>query len=129
MKGIGMLDELTKDQSIRLECAKIVATLGTPPESLVERASPLSEWILGSNRSRPLATAEADAMITVSCIPSTESGTHQLTQGTLPDQFDPDTGMCLGDPATPEQLAFLETAIDTLREPYRLQRDSASRQT
>ena len=46
------------------------------------------------------------------CIPSTESGLPILTQGILPDHFDPNTGMYRGNPVTPEQLAFLESTFE-----------------
>jgi len=48
------------------------------------------------------------------CIPSKESGTHQLMQGTLPSPYDPDTKTYRASPETLAQAEDLESRLDTL---------------
>ena len=53
-------------------------------------------------------------MIMMPCTPSKESAMGPRLQGIAPDLFDPDTGICRGNPATPEQLARLGNMVGTL---------------
>ncbi|MBV6321953.1 hypothetical protein [Duganella violaceipulchra] len=59
-----------------------------------------------------------DVMITRTCIPSKESGTHRLTQGNLPDPSGPGIETGHAHLATPEQLKALEKVVARLPESY-----------
>ncbi len=72
------------------------------------------KWLYLNNRVN-------DEVITMMCTPSKESATGPMLQGIAPDQFDHDTGIFLGSPATQEQLAVLESAAGRLAPPYQLQ--------
>ena len=71
------------------------------------------------NLTKSPAEGQGQDMITAWCIPSKESAKGPMLQGISPDRFDPDTGIYLGDPAPPEQSAFLESIAGTLRECHR----------
>lgn len=68
-----------------------------------------------------------DEIITMMCTPSKESATGAMLQGIAPDQFDPDTGIYRGHPATQEQLEALESAAGRLVPRDLLRAGSASR--
>jgi hypothetical protein len=59
------------------------------------------------------------------CIPSKESGTHQLMQGTLPGHADPDTQTIHVSPEMLKQLEALETVLAYLPESYLTRGSSA----
>jgi hypothetical protein len=52
------------------------------------------------------------------CIPSKESETHQLTQGTVPGHYDPDTQTIHGSLEQLKQLEAVESSLAYLPEPY-----------
>lgn len=63
---------------------------------------------LGQKKSPICGDGAGEVAITVRCIPSKGSAMGAVLQESSPDRFDPDTGMILGHPGTPEQLADLE---------------------
>lgn len=62
------------------------------------------------------------------CIPSTESGTHQLTSGIPPGLYDPDTQTFHVSPETLVQVEALESVLAYLPASY-LNRDSSASPT